>query len=585
MDEVRIDEVRIDEVRTRFSWRKLALVLGLVTLACLPKLGNAFVWDDLALIIDSDFIHDSSNILRAFMHDTMYAADAGAFQAQAGLDTYRPVTLMSFFADAAISGRNPIAYHLDNLIVHLLCTTLVMLFAARFLSDAYRGVAPWAALWFGLHPVLGEAHLWVNGRSDLWSTLFGLSALMCWWRDPTQPEQRMSLTRHVGVYALCLLGLLSKETLGPALLVALVWDAGFFHRDLMSLRLSRTWVLRSLPIAFALASYLALRTAVLQGLHASAGAPQLLRALGHLPLLIQDGLIASVAPTRLMPRYLLEEYTTSSGWQLFASVVVVAVLVGAILGLRKRWPQGSFGLAWFAITLAPVSLISTLAWYGFGRYLYLPFAILLPVLSEGAARAVQYASSTSPRLGRAGKWIAVFAMAVFAIRLALSGPQWDGPEAFYRAIAAEDPYASHGVGGMGKLLVESGQPAQAIPLLELAVLRNGSDDRYLNNLAVSYLRTASYEQALRATALGGERFPSHAKFPYVRALALVNAGSPHQVAVALAQALEIDLHFKPARSLLAELCTAHPARADYRRALEQVIASRPKLRSAQLLPE
>lgn len=76
-------------------------MLALVALVTLPKVRNDFVWDDLALIVESDFIHDVRNLPQVFAVDTMFAADRGKFQAVAQLDTYRPITIATFFVDAA----------------------------------------------------------------------------------------------------------------------------------------------------------------------------------------------------------------------------------------------------------------------------------------------------------------------------------------------------------------------------------------------------------------------------------------------------------------------------------------------------
>src|SRR6266568_555908 len=96
----------IGQERPRRRW-PIGVVLIVVAMATAPSLGNAFVWDDLLLIVQSDFIHEPRSLPRVFGVDTMFAADGGGFQAVAGLDTYRPLAILTFFVDAAISGRSP----------------------------------------------------------------------------------------------------------------------------------------------------------------------------------------------------------------------------------------------------------------------------------------------------------------------------------------------------------------------------------------------------------------------------------------------------------------------------------------------
>src|SRR5215468_6959248 len=266
----------------------LVFVLGVVALATLPKLRNAFVWDDLPLIVGSDFIHDPANARRVFGVDTMYAADGGRFQSGAGLDTYRPLSILTFFVDASISGKNPIAYHVDNWIAHLVCVFLVFAVARRLLPAAHRSYAPWAAAMFGLHPVLGEAHIWINGRSDVWCTLFVLLGTLGYWRSG-EPGRRSPLF-GAGAFASFLAALLFKETALTVLPLLLVWPGPSWRRR---------WPLVLAPIV-----YLVLRGAALQGIHASGGTTHLALALIRLPVLWLDGLASTLLPTRVMPRYL-----------------------------------------------------------------------------------------------------------------------------------------------------------------------------------------------------------------------------------------------------------------------------------------
>lgn len=556
------------------AWAKLGLVLALVAIASAPKFGNAFVWDDVPLIVDSDFLHDLSNVPRTFLHDTMFAADGGQFAASAQVDTYRPVTMLSFFVDSALSGRDPVAYHWDNLLLHLLCTALVFVFASRLLPAAPARLATWVALWFGLQPALSEAHVWINGRSDLWCTFFGLLALLLWWRDPCESslgQSTLSWPRALAVFALCLLGLLSKETLAPALVVALIWDVGFFHMELRALRVTKVWVLRALPLLLAVGCYVALRSAALSGLRTSAGSAQLWMALRHLPMLLMDGLVYCVAPLRVMPRYLLEEYSSAGALRQGASLLAMLMLAVAALRFRRRAPFSAFGLAWFVATLAPASLISTMAWYGFGRYLYLPFALLIPCAVEVFMLGV----ANAPGLVRVVRPLAIAMLVLFGARLATSAPQWDGSEAFYAAIVAEDPLSSHGTGGLGKWLAEQGKTEEAIPLLERAVSRNASDPRYLNNLALSYLRAGRAQEALGAAVVGTQRFPNEARFHYAQAKVLVNSGTLSQVVDALVKATRLDPQHRPTRSLIVDLSTRHPAHDAYRAAFASALGEDP----------
>lgn len=502
--------------------RRFALpcILLLVALATLPKLANDFVWDDLALIVESDFIHDFDNLPQAFAVDTMFAADRGKFQAIAQLDTYRPVTIATFFVDAALTGKRPLAYHLNNLLLHLICVSLVYTLGLRLLSPQRHHAVPWATLWFGLHPLLGEAHIWINGRSDLWCTAFGLAGTLVWFDSSKQASAGRRALLLVVSGVLFLLGLLSKETLLPALLVLMLWQVGLFERPLRNLDWSLCTWLRSLPMGVAILIYLLLRSAALSGMHMSAGDRQITLALERLPVLWLDGLWSAVVPTTVMPRYLDETYARLSSFALVACAALTLLLGWMVWRGRQRWPLFAFGLTWFLAVLAPACLIATLQWYGFGRYLYLPLTMLALGTADRLAVGLDLVrDKATPLIVRLCQVSLVGYVALLGLRLLESTRHWDGPTAFYTQIIAEQPDASHGYGGLGKWLTEQGRPDLGIGPLERAVELGPRDSRYLNNLGIAYLRTGRTADARRVAELGLQRFPDQPKFSKLRELA------------------------------------------------------------------
>jgi tetratricopeptide (TPR) repeat protein len=523
----------------------IGVVLVVVALAAAPALRNGFVWDDVALIVKSDFIHTPANAGKVFGVDTMYAAHGDTFQKVATLDTYRPFSLLTFFVDAAISGRDPIAYHVSNLIAHLCCVWLVFCVARRLLGDGR--LAPWAAALFGLHPLLAEAHIWIDGRSDVWCTLFVLLGLLAYLRT--------GLVAGCAAFACFLAAALFKETaiaVLPALLLLEVRGA------------------RRLPLVLAPAVYLPLRAAALHGAHVAGGLDHVAEALRRVAYLWVDGLSSLLVPVRTMPRYLNEEYQALPDavfW--IASAAAVAVAVVAVR-MRRRWPLGVFALAWYALALAPAALISCMTWYGFARFLYLPFTLVAVALVD-ATRALRPGAR---RLVAAG---ALVYLALFAVRLALSTRSWHDNRAFYEAILAESSGAAQVNELLGKLDVDEDRIEEAIPLLERAVELDPDNDHYLNNLASAYLRAGDRNQALAMGERGRARFPRQAKFEHIIALATSDPDLGHRLEHIL-HGLELEPDHAALRDLLARL----RMRPEYARALDELVARRPEL--AKLVP-
>lgn len=134
------------------------LVISFITLS--PVLQNGFTnWDDKAYVTENTLIRDASTdgLLKLFLPENKT------------MDTYTPLTLVSFALEYSLVGLSPFLYHLDNLILHLLNILLVFLIIKK-LGVNIR-VAFFVALLFGIHPMHVESVAWVTERKD---TLFGL---------------------------------------------------------------------------------------------------------------------------------------------------------------------------------------------------------------------------------------------------------------------------------------------------------------------------------------------------------------------------------------------------------------------------
>jgi tetratricopeptide (TPR) repeat protein len=103
-------------------------------------------------------------------------------------------------------------------------------------------------------------------------------------------------------------------------------------------------------------------------------------------------------------------------------------------------------------------------------------------------------------------------LAAFGVRLARSARSWNGPVAFYEAIIAESPEASHGYGGLGRILVDQGKYGPGVEALEIAAALGPRDSRHLNNLGQACLRAGRIKRAREVAELGRQRFPGQAKF-------------------------------------------------------------------------
>jgi tetratricopeptide (TPR) repeat protein len=175
----------------------LLLLLAIVAACHAPALGGPFMWDDRFLIVDAPRVIELRPLGEYFVNP--FWSGGGAANASAAY--FRPLVVLSFALDHSLWSGNPTGFHVTNLLLHLLNTTLVYVWVRRRTQGPLAAIA--IAALFGLHPRLTEAVSWISGRTDLLASSFVLLGLVTWKQE--------SLVRRCAAAALLVPALLCKE--------------------------------------------------------------------------------------------------------------------------------------------------------------------------------------------------------------------------------------------------------------------------------------------------------------------------------------------------------------------------------------
>ncbi|MSP58969.1 MAG: DUF2079 domain-containing protein [Myxococcales bacterium] len=392
----------------------LVVLVGAASYARAPWAG--FVWDDHRVIVDRRLPADLGGMVALFAHNAVYVV---GLDARAGLDTYRPLPLATFFIEENLVGRRPALFHVDSVLLHL-TAALLLLLLGRALGASLRA-ALFAALVFAAHPAIAEAVYWVNGRSDPLCVVFFLGALLAWLRGRTIP-----------VVVLVLLSSLSKETafvLIPPIVLLLPHRRG-----------------PARPAVIALAPWLAgavlgaaLRVGALRHSGVSDGSQHVGYALRRLPVVLGDALMALLLPAAESPMTLEFRYrAVSPGAVITGVLVVLALLACAALCFWRGRRIEAWAIATFLMVTAPVALLTYMRGYiGWGRYLY-PSA---PMLALALAVAVE--QRVVPRLReqlrRALAVAGALLIGLLAVQTFAAGDDWHDQRGLATAMVRDHP--------------------------------------------------------------------------------------------------------------------------------------------------
>jgi len=92
---------------------------------------------------------------------------------------YLPVRDLSYMLDGFFWSANPVGYHLQGLLLHVLNALLVYFLACRWIGRV-KGAALSAAALFAVHSIHVEAVAWISAREILLSAFFCLLCLHLW---------------------------------------------------------------------------------------------------------------------------------------------------------------------------------------------------------------------------------------------------------------------------------------------------------------------------------------------------------------------------------------------------------------------
>jgi tetratricopeptide (TPR) repeat protein len=155
--------------KQRISLLPAVIVLAITFIAFFPSLSNGFVnWDD------------NLNIYENRAIETLDAAHVKTIFSTTIIGNYNPLPILTFAIEKHFVGLNPRLFHIDNLILHLICVFLVF-WLLRLLKLSTLP-AMFGALLFGIHPMRVESVAWMTERKDVLYGTFYLGALVAYVR-------------------------------------------------------------------------------------------------------------------------------------------------------------------------------------------------------------------------------------------------------------------------------------------------------------------------------------------------------------------------------------------------------------------
>jgi protein O-mannosyl-transferase len=184
-------------------------ILFLTLITYLPALSNGFSnLDDTSYIVKNELIKELSlpSLAKIFSSFTV--------------GMYNPFTNLTFALEYHFFGMNPFAFHLTNVILHLLNTCLVFLFVYSLSRKPLAAL--FVGIFFGAHPMHVESVAWITERKDVLFFFFYMTGLI-FYLKATERNKLATLNRLL-ILTVFALALFSKPTAVSFPLVLLLID-------------------------------------------------------------------------------------------------------------------------------------------------------------------------------------------------------------------------------------------------------------------------------------------------------------------------------------------------------------------------
>ncbi len=477
-----------------------------------PTIGHGFVLDDIAVIENNRFVQEGLGGIPD-LFSTFYWK--GFWDANAGL--YRPLSMIMFAIEWAISPNNPAIHHFINVLLYALTVGLLFKLLLKILPNYSVWVSFAITLIFAVHPSHTEVVANIKSRDEILCFLFFLltfsSLLKARSGKPIDLVKTALLffgcllSKEAGIMYLPILGLyfwmVQKESLVPV-----------FRKLLPLMLVTGVWL-----ILHQLVIHSDPTPPIQYGYHdnslvACENSSQVATGIGILGRYVLE----TVAPYNLSYDYSYNQIPCLN----FISLPVIGTLAALILAAliviktRKSKPEIAFGILFFLISIALVTNIFSLigATYA-NRLIYAPSLGMILALVIGLFTL--FKSQQTQKWQSAAVLIFVLIGIVFSIQTFQRNKAWESNTTLFTADVQNSPNSgrvqfNYGVLKMNSEEVDSTLLRQewslAVSSFKKAISIDSLDAGSYTNLAVVYFRLKNFDQSVLSTQKAIELNPT-----------------------------------------------------------------------------
>ena len=473
------------ESHTTTAWIAVLLLVAL-TFVYWNHFDNNFHFDDNHTIVNNHYVTDITK-LPLFFKDAKTASSLPTNQA------YRPMITSLNAIDYWLAGElDPRVFHWHIYLEFLLLLSLLYMLMTRVFAaangDPHPYVALFASAFFAFHTATAETINYIIARSDGFSTLMVLAAMLLYLNNRGWKKQ-LGLIPFI-------IGCLAKPTTLMLAPVLLVYELLLEHPSLTVRAERPDLVAKLLGSLKGTASYFLVGAGMYlftRSMFSDTWTPSngsVLHYLNTQPFIIWVYLKTFVLPIGLSADTdlgLIKDYLSPK--VLWGLLVIVMMLLLAWFTARKRSTLPiAFGILWFFITLIPSSSIIPLAEVMNHHRTFFPYIGLVMAASWSACLLFQKIAGTKPSLLKKSATVTLAGalLAAHAYGTYQRNEVWDSDRSLWRDVTIKSPLNGRGLMNYGLAEMRRGDSQAALDYFERALSTNYGRHPYLyTNLGIA----------------------------------------------------------------------------------------------------
>jgi protein O-mannosyl-transferase len=504
-------------------------IILLVIIAYWPTFSGDFILDDHELVKNNKFIKESQSLTQFFNQEDGVAdlKDLGVYHS----GYYRPLINMTYRFDYLLWGMDARGFRITNVILHLICCFILLLFFTHFLG---KNAAFWVTVLFALHPANTEAVSFIAARNNIIVTIFFIGSLFSF----IIAQEKNKLFFYIFTIIFFTGAIFSKEY--GLMVIPLI----FFYQRLLADK--KHGFLKESVIYFffmlVLVIYFILRKGVTDSVLTPLGIGNIWERVLYVPFIVFYYLKIIFSPYKLHYFYIDYPENIFSWFNIILYLFLIIIIFIAWIKRKNRLMTFSILAFIFCIfpvlNIIPTSSVSLIAM----RWLYLPLTFLLLPVGYVIKKAIiwkrdltiyifiiliTYLAGYTFILNR-GLWhdddilikqeVLGFNNMLFAPDIAekyYNNMQYLNAEKYFKISIEKFPFQALNFLNYSALLVDTNRPSDAVTILDKSkslVMTYHEQGRWYNNMGMALWKKGDTLEALDFFHKAVQRVPEEAVF-------------------------------------------------------------------------